>query len=49
MNYGENLFELIIKNNTILFNKNFDRIETGEYVLFNWKFLEKQLIDFKEY
>ena len=37
--YGENLIKLIIKNNNIFFNKNSDGIETGEYVLFNWKFL----------
>ncbi len=27
MNYGENLIKLIIKKNTILFNKNTDGIE----------------------
>lgn len=36
--YGENLIQLIIKNN-IPFIKNNDGIQIGEYLLFNWKFL----------
>ena len=41
--YGENLIQLIIKNN-IPFIKNNDGIQIGDYLLFNWKFLYLETI-----
>ena len=42
--YGENLIQLILKNNIIPFNKNNDGIQIGYYLLFNWKFLYLETI-----